>query len=116
MLDRAAILAFASKAAFPAETVAVPELGGDVRIRSLSGAERDQFERDFGDRLKRPSPNVRAHLAALCLCDGAGERIFRDADVEALGELPGAALDRVFDAARRLSGLAKDDVEALEKN
>jgi hypothetical protein len=35
-------------------------------------------------------------------------------DVAALGERSAAALERVFDAARRLSGLSERDVEALK--
>ena len=39
-----------------------------------------------------------------------------DADMEALGEKSAAALQRVFDVARRLSGMSESDVEELTKN
>jgi len=38
--------------------------------------------------------------------------LFRS-DVKALGEKSAAALERVFDVARKLSGLSEDDVEEL---
>lgn len=102
------------------EVVPVPEWGGEVLVRSLSGAERDRFEASIVDvRGKRRSVNllnVRARLVALAIVDESGQQVFRAGDVEALGAKSAAALSRVFDAAQRLSGLSDDDVEELEKN
>lgn len=102
------------------ELVPVPEWGGEVLVRGLSGAERDRFEASIVDvRGKRRSVNllnVRARLVALAIVDESGQRVFRAGDVEALGAKSAAALSRVFDAAQRLSGLSDDDVEELEKN
>lgn len=102
------------------EVVPVPEWGGEVLVRSLSGAERDRFEASIVDvRGKRRSVNllnVRARLVALAIVDESGQQVFRAGDVEALGAKSAAALSRVFDAAQRLSGLSDDDVEELKKN
>lgn len=100
------------------EDVAVPEWGGSVRVRSLSGAERDAFEshvvsvRSDGSKSVNLR-NVRAKLVSLSVVDEAGERLFSDADVDALGDKSAAALERVFDVARHLSGLSEDDIEEL---
>lgn len=102
------------------EDVDVPEWGGAVRVKALSGAERDRFEASIiGENTKskrRNLANLRARLVALAVVDEEGENIFRFSDVEALGKKSAAALDRIFDAAMRLSGMRDEDVEELAEN
>lgn len=100
----------------PNEEVPVPEWGGSVFVRTMSGIERDAFEQSIVDSKKRGLVNVRARLAVQVVCDSAGSRIFTDADADALGRKSGKALDRIFDVAQRLSGIGAKDVESLEKN
>jgi len=106
----------------PVEDVEVPEWGGAVRVRGLTGAERDRFEESiFGDRAKGGGrklrlANMRARLVALSVVDADGKRLFSSADVEALGRQSAAALDRVFSVAQRLSGMSDRDVEELTEN
>lgn len=105
----------------PRELVEVPEWGGAVLVRTLTGAERDQFEAQVvemrGRKIKSLNmANLRARLVSLCVVDEKGERLFTDADVKALGGKSAAALQRVFDVASRLSGLGEEDIEELEKN
>lgn len=91
-----------------------------VYVRALTGAERDAFEASMVDQRGRSRTmnlrNVRARLCALTICDEEGNRLFSDADVEALGRKSAAALTRVFAVAQRLSGLTQDDVEELAGN
>lgn len=96
----------------PRQTVNVPEWGGDVSVRTLNGFERDQFEISNIGNLA----NMRARLVALTVVDEMGVRIFSDADVEHLGCKSSAALDRVFEVARKLSGMSKDAEKTAEKN
>lgn len=102
------------------EAVAVPEWGGTVFVRSLSGTERDSFEAAILQRNGSDTSvnyrNMRARLAVLALCDRDGNRLFTDGDMAAVGSKSAAALQRVFDAASRLNGLSKDDVDELAKN
>ena len=102
------------------EEVEVPEWGGTVRVRGMSGAERDAFEGSVveqrGKKTAVNTRNLRAKLVAKSIVDGAGKRIFDDGDVEALGQKSAAALNRVFEVAQRLSGLSDEDMEELEKN
>lgn len=101
------------------QDVPVPEWGGDVRIRGLSGSERDEYEAAMvhfapgtaTGRLKLE--NVRARLVSMTAVDENGDRLFTDKDVVLLGKKSGSALDRVFEAAKRLSGLSDEDVEEL---
>jgi len=104
----------------PAEDVEVPEWGGVVRVRGLTGAERDLFEAAIvnlqGKRTTVKMENVRARLVSLSAVGENGERLFSNADIKALGAKSAAALQRVFDVASRLSGLSEGDVEELVKN
>jgi hypothetical protein len=102
------------------EEIEVPEWGGWVRVRALSGAERDRFEASVaGDRPGKSRMNllnVRARLVALAVVDETNRPLFSQADVEALGRKNAAALDRVFDVAQRLAGVSDADLEELEGN
>lgn len=102
------------------EDVNVPEWGGMVRVKGLSGTERDRFEASFiGENTKnkrRNLANLRARLVALTVVDKEGKPLFRPNDVEALGQKSAAALDRVFDVAVRLAGMRDEDVDELTEN
>lgn len=99
------------------EDVPVPEWGGVVRVRGLSGTERDKFEASLLDRQGRPrTHNARAKLAQLCMVSESGQLLFSEEQVAALGRKSAAALGRVFDVAQKLSGLTDDDMEELEGN
>ena len=103
------------------ELVSIPEWGGEVYVRSLTGAERDQFEAGMMKIVVGGTPVVklelaRARLASLTMCDESGQRLFTEADVVALSGKCAAPLERVFEAAGQLSGLSKADVEELAKN
>lgn len=104
----------------PFEDVEVPEWGGKVRVRALTGAERDAFEASIvvrkGNRAELNPVNMRAKLVALTIVDENGNRIFSDSDIEALGRKSASALDRVFQVAQRLSGLRPEDLEEMTKN
>lgn len=110
VLTRAAIL---ESSDLPVEAVDVPEWGGTVSVRTLTGAERDRFELEV---LGSSKQNIRARLCAYAMADDSGMALFTPADVEALGRKSAAALDRVFTAAMRLNAIGGQDVEGLAKN
>lgn len=95
--------------------VPVPEWGGTVRVRGLTGAERDAFEmrmavaRQAGDL---EGVDFRAATAGRCMIDENGDRLFTDRQLPQLARKSAAALDRVFDVVSALSGL-NDDVDEL---
>jgi hypothetical protein len=114
LLTRAQILAVED---LGSQVVPVPEWGGSVLVRGLTGRERDLFEASIvrmrGGGVSASLENVRARLVSMTVIDEDGCRLFDDRDVRALGEKSGAVLDRLFDVARRLSGMTEDDVNAI---
>src|SRR4051794_22108084 len=86
------------------EAVEVPEWGGTVYVRTLSGKERRQFFTHLGtDSL------TSAHMVAWCACDENGNRLFTDDDVEALLAKHRKALDRIANAALTFNELLSTD-------
>lgn len=116
-LTRDAILAAPD---LPVEEVQVPEWGGSVFVRAMTGTERDAFERESmernGTNVTANTQNIRARLLARTIVDEHGKRLFTDEDALELGAKSAAALDRVVDVAQRLSRIRADDVEDLAKN
>lgn len=102
------------------EAVEVPQWGGTIYVRNLSGKARDKFEasryRMKGDKVELIHDNTRAMLLSMCLCDESGTLLFSAADVEALGEKNAAVLDQLFEVAQRLSCLRPKDAEDKLKN
>lgn len=102
------------------EVVEVPEWGGKVRVRALTGTERDAFESSLvassGKVQKVDTQNIRAKLCSLTMVDSEGAQLFGMKDVAILGAKSAAALDRVYEVASRLSKISKEDVEELEGN
>lgn len=102
------------------EDVYVKEWGGTVRVRTLTARERDLWE---DSRTTRKGADVtvdmtdfRASLVVRSVVDGDGERLFEDDDLEAIGAKSGAAIDKLWDVAARLSGISKEDEEELSGN
>ena len=102
------------------EEVDVPEWGGAVRVKSMSGAERDLFESFLtdikGKDVKQNFNNVRAKLVACTAVDENGSLLFDVIDVAALGKKSAIALNRVFQVAQKLNGIGQDAVDELSKN
>lgn len=104
------------------ETVAVPEWGdgATVRVKGMTGAERDRFEaksiKKEGKEYVPVWENIRARLIAMTVVDDEGELIFSEADVASLAKKSAAAMNRVTIVSQRLSGITEDAVEELKGN
>ena len=95
------------------ELVDIPEWGGSVYVRVMTGVERDAVE---GLYVKNKYDNYRAAVAVACACDESGKSIFQSEDVAKLGEKSGTALVRIFDAAMAINKLLSEHVETAAKN
>ena len=101
--------------------VEVPEWGGVVRVKALTGRERDALEKTMLENKPGKAPqvnlsNFRAKLCAASMVDENGMRLFSERDVEQLGAKSSKALARVFDMASQLSGFSESDIDELTKN
>ena len=112
VLNKAAILAADDKRMVDFE---VPEWNGSVKLRVMTGTERDRFEAEFVNGSKSVDM-VRAKLVAKCLCDEQGQRLFTETEIPQLGEKSAAVLDRLFGECMKLNRFTKDDVDNLAGN
>lgn len=95
------------------ELVPVPEWGGEVYIKTLSGTERDAFEDAYSsDKMK----NFRVRFLILTLCDDKGERLFPDAAVDDLGKKSATVISRLFEKAWAINAFRTEDVDAMGKD
>ena len=95
------------------EELSIPELGGVVYVKAMSGKQRDQWE-SWAVSAKGPK-NIRGKAAARCLCDASGNRLFSDSDAGQLGEIKASVLQKIFECVQRLSGVTKEDADELEQ-
>ena len=102
------------------EYVEVDEWGGTVKVKGLTGNERDRYESSLvkgtGRNREVTMKAARAKLVVLGTIDEEGKQVFNSKDVAALGKKSAKALNRVANAIQKLSGLTADDMEELTGN
>lgn len=106
------------------DDVDVPEWGGSVRVRGLTGEERDAYEASLIEERKRGGVgvtkkrlrNARARLIVMAAVDDAGDPLFTTEDIPWLGQKSARAVDRLAEKARELSGMTEQDEEELLGN
>jgi hypothetical protein len=110
-LSKAAILA--AKDVRLSDAIKVPEWGGDVYVKTLSGLERDVFEESYAEQKMK---SFRVRFLVLTLCDDSGERLFSDNDTELLGKKSSVVINRLFEKAWSHNALTPEAVESLGKD
>ena len=101
--------------------VTVPEWGGDVYIKVISGTQRDAYENHLlkcmkGDRLVE-NRGLKIALLRLALCDQQGKLLIQtDKDAKALGDKAAPVLQRLFEKSQRINGLGDEAVDDAAKN
>lgn len=95
------------------EEVEVPEWGGSIFVRPMSGIDRDAMEAFVIERNESLGPKaaveqIRAWSIARTTCTEDGTLLFSKEDIPELNKKNSAALDRIFKVIRRLSGLTED--------
>jgi hypothetical protein len=106
-LDRKSILAADD---VRKEKIAVPEWGGDVFLRVLTGTDRDRFEESYADQKMK---SFRIRFLLLALCDEDGERLFSDDEADILGKKSSVVINRLFEAGWKLNAFTQEAVDAL---
>lgn len=107
-LSKAAILA--AKDTKVSAPIPVPEWGGDVYCKTLSGTERDAFEESYSENKMKA---FRCRFLVLTLSDDKGERLFTDGETADLGKKSSVVINRLFDAAWKHNAFTTEAVEAL---
>ena len=110
MLSKGAILAADD---IKIKTVDVPEWGGKVGIKVISGTDRDKFEQSYSNK---DMGNFRVRFLAATLCDENGGRLFTDEEVEELGRKSSLVINRLFSAAFAHCAFTSEAVDELGKD
>lgn len=98
----------------------VPEWGGTVRVKALSGKERANYQLSItqfrGDEAIPNLTNIQAKLVARVIVDEDGKRMFSDQEINALGEKSGATLERIFNVGAEMAGLSDENIAQAAAN
>ncbi len=114
--------ALQAAAAYAFRDVEVPALGGTVRLRDISGADRDRVVRFFHDNKDDAGGMLRNWelqllVIGLSLCDEAGVRVLSDDQImPVLGRYGGGVIADLYAVAAQVSGLAPAAKEDASKN
>jgi len=102
------------------EEIDTPEWGGVVRLKVMTGIERDDFEQSVFDMKGKDTKvnlkNFRAKLLVKVIVDEAGKRVFEEADIERLALKNSKVLDRLFNKAQEINGIGQKEVAELTGN
>ena len=113
---------FANAQSVPREDVPLPEFGEGVVIPvwGMTARERTNFEKSFtnktGKTIEERIREFRERLVMTCCRDDAGSVLFTQDDLSAIGSKRADVLERIVNAAQRLSGMTKEDIEDTVKN
>lgn len=102
------------------KVVPLPELGGEVTIRAMSEGERSRYEASFLDKDGKPKMTTieaaRRRMIVMCVIDDSGNPLLTLDDLAALADADSAALSRIYNESRDLSGFEQQDIEELTGN
>jgi hypothetical protein len=95
----------------------VPEWGGEVYVRKLSGAECELWDAIRDENDGHPA-NSWARLAVMVASDEHGNRVFTDADAAVLGNDPAHtdAIIRIINLGSAFNQQRAGDLEEAKKN
>lgn len=92
-----------------------PEWGGAVRVATIQALVHDRWMARHAKDGASPEM-FRIQYVALCCVDGEGNPLFTPDDVEALGRKSFQPINRLYEAAAELNGLATGVAEDVAKN
>jgi len=113
LLSKAAIVAAED---LKHEDVDVPEWGGTVRVRVMTGTERDAFRTAIAAAGDLPVGRFSVILLASTLIGEDGALLFTPEEIDQLAEKSGSSIDKPAVVAMRLNGLGGTAVEDAAKN
>lgn len=99
------------------EEMEIPEWGGTIYIRVMTGTERNLFVQDIytsEDKEDEVDLSIRFKLCAATIVNSKGERLFSESEIETLSNKSFIVLDRIYRKAEILNCI--DDAEKIVKN
>lgn len=93
--------------------VEVPEWGGSVRVRTMTGAARQEFQEQINTPKGKLPKNMIEALVVATAVDDSGEPLFSKEDIQALSAKSSIALQKVFEAAADLNGLTDKAIDKI---
>lgn len=117
LLSQEQLLAALDRPDIATEDVHVPELGGTVRVREMTGSLRNRLEATYAAlRSGKDSKSldaVTAQLLATCVVDEQGRQLLTVSDAKRMLAARPKVAFRLRDAILDISATGEDDVEAL---
>jgi len=86
---------------------------GVVYIKKMTAKDQIQFE-DMSQGKDRK--NIFSRLIVMCVCDENGNKLFTEADMDALNNKSASAVIELFTAISEINSVSQEDVEDLAKN
>lgn len=100
--------------------VEVPEWGGTIRLRGLSGTERQFVEDWYANHPEangsRKSFELATHVIIKVAMDESGARLFQDDDFKTLMTKSGGVADALFSKILKASAMSTKEREEQEGN
>lgn len=88
-----------------------------VRLQSLTELERSSLDSIWGERYSKTKSVdmvMRRELLVVCMVDDAGVRLFADNETALLGGMDSKVIGKLYDAARKLTGMDSDSDEVAK--
>lgn len=115
--DIAKVIDEAKGAGPTTKRVPVPELGGTVVVREMSGSLRNAFEATIAQVQSgadsKALDRLMLRIAKECVLDADGDRLLDDRSAQLVFNTTPRALFRIRDEVVQLSALSESDFEAL---
>jgi hypothetical protein len=92
--------------------VKVPEWGGVLKIRTMTGIDRSAYFKSLQDN-KDEKKTVMAALVVACAVDDEGNHVFKSEDVADLSKKSSIPLNRLFEKAAELNALTQKSVDDI---
>lgn len=87
------------------EVLEIPEWGGTIRLRTLTGDQAAEFM----DMKEDEKKDVMPRILSLAVVDANGDRVFEDTDFVAIMRKSMRPLLRVLKVVNRMNGFEKED-------
>lgn len=111
------------------EPVHIKEMKVTLHVRSLFANEKAKWEFEpilVNNNAKQGNSAItltkdrmvtaRERLVELATCNPDGSRYFKEGDASRIGQKNASVVSTLYDAAARLSGITKEDLEEIVKN